>query len=482
MAQRLFRSDDDSKLTSKYGNGSQGSKTYASSHTLDSTDSFYNGTIVATSGEVTAQLTNIAEGTYNLPVKIIQSAGAGSNAVPNYEFNKLVSVNSSGLGQFAFPITKNFVTGAQFITSGNWTNVTTNTGVSLSVPAWNGSYGGEFYMTGKGTFLQVGTGNVDLRGLGFRGGLPTVIGGIDHGGNGGEGAAGYCGQGGWNGGANGNYPSGGGYGGDPRGFSAAGATNYTGGGGGGGSKYAQGDESAGGGGGGGNMYGGGGGGAGTDSNGSGGSGGASTAVGGGNGGSGVNVSGAASGSAATNISGDGGNGTDGAGRNGGGGGGGANAITNSELKAMHMGGGGGAGGNYWDNTGAACKQGGAGGNGSGCSTIAFPRITLTGGVLTSGVVGGSSENRGGGGGAGAAGDQRYIGQYIDLGSNCNANGASGHAPLYAGDGGASSRAIIHADYLVSVSGSSTPSYSTRQDKSLRILHAGVGVLAGLLST
>jgi hypothetical protein len=465
--QRLFRSDDDSKFIIRYGNASAGNKVYSTSKTLDSTDGFYNSAITADEGEYTGQ-TSLAEGTYNLPCKIVQSQGVGSNAVPNYEFNQLISVDEDGVATFLLPITKDFVTGAQIVTSNNWLNVTTANGVSLTVPQWDGSKGGEFFMVGRGGFVQVGSGNVDLRGKGFRRGVVNTT-NNDGGGYGGEGLAGYSGAGGWNPTTSpeGQAPSGGGYGGGSFfGTGASGATNYTGGGGGGGAKYQQGDESAGGGGGGGNLHGGGGGGAGTDSNGSGGAGGASNSVGGGNGGTGLNGAGSASGSKATNVSGNGGNGRDGAGALGGGGGGGANAITNSELKAMHMGGGGGAGGNYWDNTGASLKTGGNGGNGAGCSTIIFPTITLTGGVLTTGQQGTGSENRGGGGGSGAGGDQRFIGKYIDLGNNCNANGVAGLDPLFGGGGGASSKASIHVDYLVSVAGTTTPTASTRNDLSI----------------
>jgi len=495
MAQRLFRSDDDSKLTSKYGNGSQGSKTFSSNETLDSGDYYYNGTLTGTSGEVTGN-TDLADGTYNLPCKIIQTKGAGSNASVNYEYNKLLSV-ASGIAQFAFPLTKNWVSGAQFVTSGNWVNVTINTGITVTITAYSSSTGkgGVFYITGKGTFLQVGTGVVDLRDCGFEKGVKhQSTSERDYGGYGGYGAAGRSGKGGFSGnGGNvtvaGDFPSGGSR--DRDGYEsshgAAGGENYTGGGGGGGANSAQQDESSGGGGGGGNYYGGGGGGNGTDSNGAGGVGGAASGLGGGDGGgwpsAGVNLAGDASGASSTanNYSGHGGDGYTGAARNGGGGGGGADANPQAELKAMHMGGGGGGGAHY--NNNGSTESGSDGGTGGGLSTITFPRITLTGGVLTTGSIGQSAQsNRGGGGGGGAGGDQRYIGQYIILGSSCNADGGAGSAPAYAGDGGNGSRGTIHCDYLVSVTGTTSPTTTTRQDKSLRILRAGAGVLAGLMST
>lgn len=487
MAQRLFRSDDTSKWTYKYGNRAQGNKTYSTNHTLDSSDSFYNGAFTGTEGQYTGASTNLADGNYNLPCMIIQTKGTGSNENPNYELNVLVSVTSN-VPTFRYPLSKTWNTGAQIVTSGNWGNITIDNGVSVKPPAYSSSsgYGGVAFFLGKGKFIQSGTGNVDLRGLGFeKGNWHGNTSDADYGGFGGYGQAGRSGKGGFsgNGGGgtiNGDVPSGGGR--DEGGTGAAGGTNYTGGGGGGGGNTAQGDESAGGGGGGGHRYGGGGGGSGCDSNAGGGAGGASNAVGGGGGGgNGNSVAGGASGSAggggaaggAANVSGYGGQGTGGAGRNGGGGGGGADAAcTDADLKAMHLGGGGGGGGNWQNNAGAD------GGAGSGIGFVIFPVITLTGGFLTSGIAG-STAGRGGGGGGGAAGDLRFVGVNVDIGSNCVATGGASGVASLGGDGGYGSEGRIHVDYANNVSGSSTPTIHSRQDKTLLPSTAG-GIVMALL--
>lgn len=477
MAQRLFRSDDTSKWTYKYGTRAQGNKTFSSNETLDTGDHFQNGAFTGTEGALTGTTTNIADGTYNLPCLIIQTKGTGSNANPNYELNVLVSV-ASNVPTLRYPLTKTWNAGAQIVTSGNWGDVTINNGVAVDVPQYNSTngYGGIFFMLGKGRFTQVGTGNVNLVARGFERGVwhgNTTD--SDYGGFGGYGQAGRSGKGGFsgNGGGgtiNGDVPSGGGR--DEGGTGAAGSTNYTGGGGGGGGNTAQGDESAGGGGGGGHRYGGGGGGSGCDSNAGGGAGGSADAVGGGHGGgNGNSVAGNSAGRAAANTSGNGGIGQGGAGRNGGGGGGGADAnCTDAELKALHLGGGGGGGGNWQNNAG------GDGGHGAGIALIVFPYITLTGGILLNGQAGNVGSSRGGGGGAGAAGDGRLVGVNIDVGSNCSAAGASGGAPSQGGDGGSSSQGRFHVDYANSVTGTTAPTMNTRQDKTLLSQTAGAAVV------
>lgn len=489
--QRLFRSDDDNHLIHKYGDGSSGSKIYSVSKTLDTSDFYYNGTLVGDEGDYTAT-TDLADGTYNLPCKLIQVQGVGSNSAVNYEYNKLRYV-SGGIATFSNPLTRDYVAGAQLVTSGNWINVTIQTGVSLTIPAWDKDTkkGGVWYMTGRGEFKQEGTGVVDLRGKGFLAGLAhNDTTDRDYGGYGGWGAAGRSGKGGFsgadnngdtgNGSISGDFPSGGSRDRDGAGSAVGGAPgqNYTGGGGGGGANSSGQDESSGGGGGGGNKFGGGGGGTGCDSNNPGGAGGAATGLGGGRGGdNGDSVAGGASGVSTTaNWSGQGGRGQEGAGRNGGGAGGGADANPQAENKAMHFGGGGGGGGHYNMNNGTT-QRGSHGGAGSGLSTIAFIRITLTGGVLTTGGDGQLADSKGGGGGGGAAGDQRFIGVFIDLGSSCNAGGGNPTNPATGGQGGFGSVGQIHVDYVTSLDGTTTPTKTDRQDNTLV---DGSGAFLGLL--
>ncbi len=225
MARQLKNSDSSSTpFGIKYGTGADGDKTYSSNHTLDSSDKFYNSRCTGTSGATTGSTPDLADGTYNLVCKIVQSQGTGANATPNWEYNKLISV-SGGVATFLYPFSKTWNTGAQIITSANWRNVVINNGIQLTVPAWNGSYGGEFFMAANVSITgQSNNGQIVMDGLGFRAGS-----GANNNGTGQQGE-GYAGVGSNTNSANGNGAGGAQGatdGGHVEGGNSGGGSNYT---------------------------------------------------------------------------------------------------------------------------------------------------------------------------------------------------------------------------------------------------------------
>lgn len=168
MALRQFTDLDTDIWIDRYSSGSAGDKVYSSNHTLDSTDGFYNVAITATIGTKTASV-GLGDGTYNLPCKVVQSQGATANDTPNWEYNVLISV-SGGVGTFKYNFTRSFYSGAQIITGNPYRTVTINNGVSVTIPAWNGSVGGEYVQFAAVKWDNSLGGNIALTNLGFRGG------------------------------------------------------------------------------------------------------------------------------------------------------------------------------------------------------------------------------------------------------------------------------------------------------------------------
>lgn len=169
----------------------------------------------------------------------------------------------------------------------------------------------------------------------------------------------------------------------------------------------------------------------------------------GSGGGGVNSN---SGDAAAG----GGNGTAGANGPGDQGGTGGTVSGNADLTIMNFGGGGG---------GSNGTSSGPGGNGGAVILIISKRITVTGGIDNGGNNGGGALAEAGAGG-GAGGSILLKGQIITLGSGLvTANGGSGSSGSNAtgGNGGAGR---IHADYGISISGTTSPTLDSRQDSVL----------------
>ena len=315
----------------------------------------------------------------------------------------------------------------------NYTNVTINSGQTLTANAWNGTTGGIVAFKASGTVTVSGT--INANAIGYRGG------------NGGTGVSGggeaFCGN---PGGANacegaitcnnGNATCGGGGGGTGIGGSAYGlGTASRGGGGGGGGSGENLDLSRGGGGGGGG-YG-----------------------GGGIGGIGNYQGGATGGNGGTNTS---GNGTSASGNccpwttSYGGGGGGGGTYGSSTLSKLYFGSGGGGGGSaYWSHSG------GAGGNGGGIINISAPTITISGGITNNGAAGGNFTggygNGAAGGGGGSGGSIILYSTTANIGTNLmTATQGSAGSGAYNGGAGGSGRIAIQG----SVSGTTNPTYTS----------------------
>jgi alpha-tubulin suppressor-like RCC1 family protein len=302
----------------------------------------------------------------------------------------------------------------------NYTNVTINSGISLTISSWNGITGGVLAFRANGAVTVNALNGIDVIGKGFRGGAGTSY---WQKANGGESYNGIGGTGGRGDGYDdsGNSGQGGGGGGGGDGMGAVGAAG-SGGGGGGGVSY---DVSS--------VRGGGGGGGGYGSAGSGGSGGGGAF----NGVSGGNPNGGAGGrSPGSNY--------------GGGGGGGGGIVGNSATlnQQVYMGGGGAAGG------GGEPYSSAKGGNGGGIIFIAVEVLS----VISGASIAASGENAGipssdssrcpGGSGGGAGGSIiLLIYQQLTNFGNINANGGNASSVSGGRAGGAGGGGRTYARYV-----------------------------------
>lgn len=185
------------------------------------------------------------------------------------------------------------------------------------------------------------------------------------------------------------------------------------------------------------------GGASTSANGNGGGGGRNNSSPG-DGGGGGGGNGATGGTGGTNVNATGGTGGSTAGDDG--------------LVTMVFGGGGG-GEALETGSGNTPSNGAAGG---GLVLLIAPNITVTGSISVSGGTGSGGTNPNGGSGAG--GSILIKGQTIILGSSLVTASAGSNSAL----GGAAGAGRIHADYLSSLTGTTSPTIDTRQDTSLTI--------------
>ena len=177
--------------------------------------------------------------------------------------------------------------------------------------------------------------------------------------------------------------------------------------------------------------------------------------GGGSGGVGVAPGGAGGGNGAAGSAGSNGEGT--------GGTAGASAG-NAGLTTMVAGGGGGAGGSSGDNSGTRS----AGGNGGGLLIVVAKSIDVSSLTISlNGTNGGTASNRNGKGGGGAGGSALLKAQDIVLGTaKITATAGSAGSGGTGANGGAGAVGRIHADYLTSISGTTSPTIDSRQDNSL----------------
>lgn len=137
------------------------------------------------------------------------------------------------------------------------------------------------------------------------------------------------------------------------------------------------------------------------------------------------------------------------------------------LTTMVFGGGGGGGG-YGSYDSQSGQNGGAGG---GLLFVIAKTITISGAITNGGNTATNGDTSGGAGGGGAGGSVLLKGQTIILGSGLltasgGAGGAQGGGGHYGGAGGAGAVGRIHADYLISITGTTTPTIDSTQDSTL----------------
>jgi hypothetical protein len=370
-------------------------------------------------------------------VLVIQMTGTGQG---NWETCDVQSIVTNDYIDCAANLTNLYqATGAQVVVMPQWTNVTVQSGGTLTTSAWNGTTGGIIAFRATGTVDVQSGGSINANALGFSSGGPGAGGGSGGGGGGAE----RGGGGGGGGGQGGSYAS-------------AATTPAGGGGGGGGLELATGNASTGGAGGSGVT---------SAVGGNGTSGGASDQAGGAGGGGGTSGSGGSAGSGAGGGSNGaaGGNTTGGTGGGAGGAGGtttgtaGSNGGTDGStygsatLATMYLGSNGGAGGAgaAGGNTGGAAGAAGSAGTGGGAIAIFADtvQVTSTGTLAVNGGNGGNGTNGsagaaaargggggGGGGGAGSGGSLYLKAATVTLGSSLvTASGGTGGTQ---GDGGA----------------------------------------------
>ena len=164
MAQRQFRSDDTSPWVYKFGSGSDGA--YAPS---TGTDTVIDSACTGTSGGYSLSATNgsFAPGQLLL---IHQTYGSGAG---QWELNKIQSY-TAGTITTVYPLTQNYVTGAQVAVILQYVSGNIAGGVTISGKPWNGTVGGIYAKICNGTFTVAGA--LTLSDLGFRGGAQIGVG------------------------------------------------------------------------------------------------------------------------------------------------------------------------------------------------------------------------------------------------------------------------------------------------------------------
>jgi hypothetical protein len=358
----------------------------------------------------------------------------------------------------------------------NYTNVTINTGYSLSPDAYNYAtgVGGVLFFRANGTVSVNGTGTINANAKGFTGGVGSASSAVattpGHGafyttttaGNGGlYQTAGIAGV----------YSGGGGTGGAWATTGGSGTGNIGAGGGGGGGTPAGSTTCAGGGGGGG---------------------GGGYATGGGYGYANTGQSSANGVAGDTSNSGSGGRGGGGCSgdNSGGGAGGGAGNYGVANLTKLYFGSGGGGGGggsasNIW-------YTGSNGGTGGGIINIVANTITVTGGITSTGGTSGTTNSRASCGGGGAGGSVRLVGGTVTLGTtkvtSGGGSGAGGTCTYTGGTGGNGRIAVgggtvtgTTSPTLTSISALSTGTYSTTGSYTSPNLLTGISSITSINS-
>lgn len=143
-----------------FGDGSDGSLTISTNTTNSPTDSACTGT----AGTTTLTATNASFATGDI-IFIHQSQGTGAgtwerNEIASYTAGTITTVNA---------LSATYTTGAQVVVMPQYTNVTVNSGITLTAKAWNGTTGGILALLANDTFTN--NGNILSTAKGFRGGL-----------------------------------------------------------------------------------------------------------------------------------------------------------------------------------------------------------------------------------------------------------------------------------------------------------------------
>lgn len=175
MAQRQWRSDDTDKWSDNFGGGSS-DVTKSSNETA----SLANATCTGTAGTKSLSL-GAASSFQNDDIVIIHQTQKASGAGV-WELNKIVSGGGSTSLTMKYDLMNTYTTGAQIVGFVKAKNFTINTGVTVTVPAWNGSIGGIYPVIANGDISIVGSINgvgangsqsntsINGNGGGFRGG------------------------------------------------------------------------------------------------------------------------------------------------------------------------------------------------------------------------------------------------------------------------------------------------------------------------
>lgn len=158
MAQRQFSTDDTSLWVDRYGNGSDGPLTVSGSTTVNFD---HKSACTGTSGASTLSATNSNFAAGQL-ILIHQTRGTNAGV---WELNKISSY-VAGTITLSYTLINTYSSGAQVIKIPQYTDVTVNSGVTLTINGWDGSVGGLVVIFATGTINIAGT--ITAVGKGFR--------------------------------------------------------------------------------------------------------------------------------------------------------------------------------------------------------------------------------------------------------------------------------------------------------------------------
>lgn len=183
MAQRQFLTSDTDKWSDRFGDGSDGDY-----DPTTSTDAPIDSACTASIGTKTISATNGSFAAGQL-ILVHQTRGTGAG---QWELNKIDSY-SAGTITTVYDTIFAYVSGAQVLVMPQYSSGLIDTGVTITVKAWNGTVGGIYAKFSNGTFTITNT----LIGLGkgYRGGTGVSGATANYVAGGGEGISGFSGTG-----------------------------------------------------------------------------------------------------------------------------------------------------------------------------------------------------------------------------------------------------------------------------------------------